>query len=250
MYLIGNWKMHLNVKESIHFAQEIKQHIGRETSASVVLCPPYVSLEVLSSLLEMSPIELGAQNMHFEEVGAFTGEISPLMIKDFCKYVIVGHSERRQFFGEDDEMVNKKVLSALKHDLRPILCIGEDLATFEANKTFVHLEHQLVTALKDITNEQLSRMLIAYEPCWAIGSGHIPKRDDIDRIGKFIALQISKMYDLSDQASCPIIYGGSVQSHNLVDIVTLPHIEGVLVGGASIEAAEFCSMYDTLIRIQ
>lgn len=247
-YLVGNWKMHTSVKEGIRLAQHIKQGVASTDDVTVILCPPFTHLDAMHGLFDVSPMELGAQNMYFEDSGAYTGEISPFMIADYCRYVILGHSERRVVFSENSTLIQKKVRAALNHDIKPILCVGESLDIYEQQKTFNFLEEELTTSLKGIDPAELGSLLIAYEPCWAIGSGHTPYRDEIERVAKFLTVTTRKVFD-NPELNIPILYGGSVKANNVAEFASLPHISGVLVGGASIRAEEFCAIHAAMAQL-
>jgi len=246
-YAIANWKMNTTLKEGLRLAQGIKSSASDSENTKVIICPPFMSLEVISSLFEISDISVGAQNMHYEESGAYTGEISPSMLQEYVDYVIIGHSERRNIFNETDELIQKKVKSALDHDITPILCIGESKETYDSKETYKFLENQLKNSLKGINKDEIKKIIFAYEPIWAIGSGSTPDKNEIEQITKFIELTIQKFFLDNATDSIPILYGGSVTSFNVLDFVSLPHVQGVLVGGASLDAEEFAKI---ITRIQ
>jgi triosephosphate isomerase len=240
--IAGNWKMHYGPRMASSFALEIIPALGKllteYPSMLCLLCPPAISLsavrEVLDALL-FQRIELGAQNMHFEEKGAFTGEISPLMVRELCTSVILGHSERRAYFGESDELVNRKTQAALHHGLRPIVCVGESLADHEAGKTEAVIRSQVLQSLAHLRDERACDVVIAYEPVWAIGTGKACPGEEAQRTIALIRSLYADMYGPEAAASVRILYGGSVTSANIAEYVAQPDIDGALVGGASLK---------------
>ncbi|MBI2649916.1 triose-phosphate isomerase [Candidatus Woesearchaeota archaeon] len=245
--IAANWKMNKTIKESVLFIEEFKKIIKNEKNAEIVICPPFTALTALSKELKNSNIKIGAQNMHFEEAGAFTGEISPLMLKETgCEYVILGHSERREIFGEDDLLVNKKIIAALKHGLSPILCIGENLEQKNQGKTKNIIENQLKNCLKSIDKSQMESITIAYEPVWAISRGNpshkAATKEDAEEGHKFIRSVIEKMFDTAISKNIRIIYGGSMKPENARELLSMPDIDGGLVGNASLDAKSFAEI--------
>ena len=241
--IAGNWKMNMTDGETKQFINDLKcLDISDNVEACII--SPFTSLKTLTEDLRNSSISTGAQNMYYEECGAFTGEISPNMLKDLgVDYVIIGHSERRNLFNEDDELLNKKIVSALKHDIKPILCCGENLEHRESNRHEEVVESQIRLDLKGINEKDImSKLVIAYEPIWAIGTGKTASSDDAQSMCKFIRNLLSKMYskDLAD--SVRIQYGGSVKPENILDIMSKEDIDGALVGGASLEAESFSKL--------
>src|SRR3989338_5399388 len=241
--IAANWKMNKTVKESISFVKEFEK-IVNEKDVDIVICPAFTSLNVVANEIKNSSIKLGAQNMHFEDSGAYTGEISSLMLKEIgCEYVILGHSERREFFGEDDTLISKKVASALKHSLKPILCVGETFEQREKGRAKEVLENQLKGCLADVTKEQMKNVTIAYEPVWAISRGNpnvkAATKEDAEDAHKFIRGLLSKMYGSSTAKTVRIIYGGSMKPENAKELLSLPDIDGGLVGNASLDAKSF-----------
>jgi triosephosphate isomerase len=205
-----------------------------------VVCPPATSLSVVHDLLKGSGIGVGAQNMHWEESGAFTGEISPSMVNEFCQYVILGHSERRQFFGDTDETVNHKTRVALTHALIPIVCVGETLAENESGQTANVVIRQVADGLKGIDPARASTIVIAYEPIWAIGTGRASTGPDADNVvAKYIRPTLAGMFGSRTAAAVRVLYGGSVKADNAAEFFNQPEIDGALVGGASLKAADF-----------
>ena len=238
--IAGNWKMNTTVNEAVNLVKEMKDDLEKIPGVDKVICPPFVSLAPLKELVEGSTIKLGAQNLYFAEKGAYTGEISPLMLAALCEYVIIGHSERRQYFGENGDMVNKKVAAALKAGLIPILCIGENLAENEAGKTEEVVTGQLKAALENI--DDIDGLTLAYEPIWAIGTGRAATGEQANETISIIRNCISGIYDRRVSREIRILYGGSVTAANTAVFMSQPDIDGALVGGASLKAAEFISI--------
>ncbi len=238
--IAGNWKMNTTVSEAVKLVREMLPGLESIDNVDRVICPPFVSLSAVKELLKGSPVKLGAQNMYFEERGAYTGEVSPLMLAELCQYVIIGHSERRQYFGETGEIVNKKVLAAFKVGLEPILCIGEKLEENEAGRAEAVVTEQLGSSLAGI--EDLSRLIIAYEPVWAIGTGRAATGEQANEIIGLIRNHISRQYGNSIARDLRILYGGSVTADNTTEFMRQPEIDGALVGGASLKADQFLSI--------
>ncbi|MDO5047722.1 MAG: triose-phosphate isomerase [Anaerococcus sp.] len=240
--IVGNWKMNKTVSEASQLLEEIK-NLDLDSEVEAGVCTPAIDLLVAKEKLEDTGVNFGAQNMYFEESGAFTGEISPTMLTDIgAKYVILGHSERREYFKEDDELINKKVISALDHGLTPILCCGESLEEREADKQEDKVKSQIEADLKDVSSEDIEKVIIAYEPIWAIGTGKTASSDDADKMCGFIRSIIEDKYgtDLSEKVR--IQYGGSVKPNNVVELMGKENIDGALVGGASLKASDFESL--------
>ena len=239
-FVAGNWKMNTTVAEAEKLVYDMLDTLDRINGVEKVLCPPFVSLVAVSMMLQDSSLKLGAQNMHFESKGAYTGEISPLMLKELCEFVILGHSERRWYFGETDEMVNKKVKAALIHGLKPILCVGERLEENEAGETEEVLMKQVTADLSGI--KPISGLMIAYEPVWAIGTGKAASGKQAAAAIKFIRDVLAKLWGRDLAEDLRILYGGSVTSSNIAEFIFQPEIDGALVGGASLKAEEFSSI--------
>lgn len=236
----GNWKMNMTIAEATALVREMRHELQEIQGVERVLCPPFTALSVVGELIQATPIGLGAQDMHWEDKGAFTGEISPLMIKELCKYVIIGHSERRQFFGETDETVNKKVKAAFKHSLIPIICVGENLKQNEAGETEAFVSGQVKGALKDLMPALVETLIVAYEPIWAIGTGKAATAAGANAvIGLTVRGTMASLYGEAVANKVRIQYGGSVTPDNIVEFMTQPEIDGALVGGASLSAAKF-----------
>lgn len=238
--IAGNWKMHKTLKEALALVLEIKEAVTGYNGVEVVVCPPFTALVPVAESLKGTDIAVGAQNVHWEDKGAYTGEISPVMLRDAgCRYVIVGHSERRQYFGETDENVNRKAKAILAHGLTPILCVGETLAEREAGITEKVVRTQTEAGLAALTEEQAAGMVIAYEPVWAIGTGKTASDEDARQVISFIRGIIEELHGPGAAGRVRIQYGGSVKPANTVGLMAKPDIDGALVGGASLEAASY-----------
>lgn len=239
--IAGNWKMNKSPIDVKAFMENFPSLV-KDTENEVILCVPFVDLIEATELAKGTNIKIGAQNMHFEEKGAFTGEVSPKMLKDIdVEYVIIGHSERREYFNETDETVNKKLKSAFKYGLKPILCVGETLAQREAGITKDFVTDQVEKALDGLTNEEIAGTIIAYEPIWAIGTGKTASKEDANEVCTWIREKINSKYgDVSKDVI--IQYGGSVKSSNAKVLFNMSDIDGGLVGGASLDAEEFAKI--------
>ena len=237
--IAGNWKMNMLPNETISMITELAPKV-KDTKNEVILCIPYTDLFYASLTAQGTNIKIGAQNMHYEEKGAYTGEISGSMLRSIgVEYVIIGHSERRQYFAETDETVNKKVKAAFKNGLKPIVCVGETLEEREAGKTVEIITNQTKLALEGLTNEQVENTIIAYEPIWAIGTGKTATSEDANNSIKEIRNKIAEIYGQNTASRVIIQYGGSVKSSNAKELFTTSDIDGGLVGGASLKAEEF-----------
>jgi len=240
--MAGNWKMHKTVREAVELATDLKARLADTRGVDVVLCPPYTALADVGRTIAGSQLELGAQNMHWEPSGAFTGEISGPMLWDLgCTYVIVGHSERRRLFGETDEGVRRKVAAALANELFPILCVGESLEEREDGRTERILQTQARIATMDVTPEQASQIVVAYEPVWAIGTGRPATGEEAGRVAGLLRKWLGEWFG-EPAASVRILYGGSVTPQTIGDFTRQPEVDGALVGGASLEAASFAAI--------
>ena len=241
MVIAGNWKMHNDLNETVNLISGIKNLLEEsELKCDVIVAPPFTSLETASTLVKDSPIKLSAQNMHFEDKGAFTGEISNSMLKSVgCEYVILGHSERRSIFGESNEIINKKIVKALSVGLKPIFCVGETLEERENNVTEKVIEEQIRKGLENVSETDLSNVIVAYEPVWAIGTGKVASPEQAQDVHKFIRDLISKMYNSNIAENLTIQYGGSVKPDNAAGLLSKPDIDGALVGGACLVAESF-----------
>lgn len=237
--IAGNWKMNMLPNEAMDFIDKLGSQI-KETENEVILCVPYIDLFYSLLTAQGTNIKIGAQNMHYEESGAYTGEVSGRMLKSLgVEYVIIGHSERRQYFNETDEIVNKKVKAALNSGLKPIICIGESLEERESGKTVDIITNQIEEALKEITEEQIENIIVAYEPIWAIGTGKTATAEDANNSIKAIRDKISQIYGQNVADGVIIQYGGSVKSTNAKELFEMSDIDGALVGGASLKPGEF-----------
>jgi triosephosphate isomerase len=237
--IAGNWKMNKTPKEAVQLIDELKGLI-QNTAAEVAVCPPFVALSDVLKAVEGSNIKVGAQNMHHKDNGAYTGEISPVFLQAMnIDYVILGHSERRQYFGETNEEINKKLAAALKHGLKPILCVGETLEEREQGITFDLIKTQVHTCLSGLQEFKLDELVVAYEPVWAIGTGRTATKEDANEVIAFIREQLKEVLDERLSLNIRILYGGSVKSSNIRELMEMPEIDGALVGGASLEAEEF-----------
>jgi triosephosphate isomerase len=239
-FMAGNWKMNKTVGEALDLVRELKASISGVQRVEVAVAPPFTALYAVHKELEGSPIHLAAQNLYWEEKGAFTGEISPLMLKEVgCYYVIIGHSERRQFFGETDETVNRRIKATLAQSLKVIFCIGETLKEREEGKTFSMIERQVDGGLRGLGDREMKNMVIAYEPVWAIGTGKTATPEQAEEVHRFIRGRLGKLYSGGISEEIRIQYGGSVTPENIQGLMNQPNIDGALVGGASLKAESF-----------
>lgn len=239
----GNWKMNKTVAEAVELVSQLKRRLLDVQNREILVCPPFVSIVIVKEIVKNSNIKLGAQNMYFEKSGAFTGEVSPVMLKDIgCEYVIIGHSERRQYFGETDESVNKKMRVAFENGLTPIVCIGETLQQREKNETFSVIEKQVKTGLTGLTVEQSNKLVIAYEPVWAIGTGKTATPQQAEEVHAYIRKLYAEIYGNNSAESVRILYGGSIKPDNFSEIMKQSNIDGGLVGGASLKADDFIKL--------
>lgn len=241
--IAGNWKMNMNLQQSQKLMSEIINGLGKDSRTEVIVCPPFTSLSEVSSLLKGTQVKLGAQNMYYEESGAYTAEISADMLKSVgCEYVILGHSERRVIFNESDALINKKIKTALSKGLKPIFCIGELLEQRESDKTMEVVSSQVEKGLEGITAEQMENVIIAYEPVWAIGTGKTATPQQAQEVHLFIRELVAKTFSSSVAESIIIQYGGSVNSGNSGELLSQKDIDGALVGGACLKADSFLSI--------
>lgn len=238
--IAANWKMFKTVGEAISFVKSIQKETGACVDREVLIAPPFTALNEVRSILTQRGYTLGAQNCHWEEKGAFTGEISPIMLKDLgCEYVIVGHSERRQMFGETDETVRLKAAAVFKAGMTPVICVGEVLDQREQGKTFEVVVSQVGGALKGLGTAQAERLVIAYEPVWAIGTGRTATPGQAQEVHAFIRERIASLFNKEVEKKVRILYGGSVKPDNIDALMAEPDIDGALVGGASLEVGSF-----------
>ena len=241
--IAGNWKMNKTATEAAALVTEIKRDVFDVDNVDILVCPPFTALAVVGDVIRDSNVSLGAQNMYFEDKGAYTGEVSTTMLKDCgCTHVIIGHSERRTIFNESDETINKKVKKALEANLIPVLCIGEKLKEREANKTFEVITNQLEGDLADIDSDNMKKIIIAYEPVWAIGTGKTATSEQAQEAHAFIRNLIKEKYDSSVADGIIILYGGSMKPANVEELISQPDVDGGLIGGASLEAASFVEL--------
>ena len=239
-FVAGNWKMFKSVAEARHLVAEMLPGLQTIGGVDKVLCPPFTALLAVNAMLEGTGIGLGAQNMHWETSGAFTGEVAPAMVAELCHYVILGHSERRTYFGETDATVNKKVRAALEHGLTPIVCIGETLNEYEAKLTAEVVLRQVKLGLADVTLPDGEGLVIAYEPVWAIGTGKASTGPDANAVVANVIRQVlSDLFGNEIAQSIRVLYGGSVKADNAAEFFDQPEIDGALVGGASLKSGEF-----------
>jgi len=239
--LVANWKMNHSLKSANDFAKKFIPLV-KDSRNKIIICPPFPLLPAMKENFFRTAILLGAQNAYFENSGAFTGETSPALLKDFCAHVIIGHSERRNIFSETDEIVNKKILLALENNLIPIVCIGESLEVREKNSAEKFLGSQLSNSLKNLNEPQISKIIIAYEPIWAIGTGKTASPQQAQETHAFVRNWLSKKYSLQLAQKIPILYGGSAKPENAKSLLSQKDIDGLLVGGASLDAELFAKI--------
>ncbi len=248
-FIAGNWKMHKTVSEATALAEALREALADVGTMELAVCPPATALDAVRRVLAGSNIGVGAQNMHWEEQGAFTGEIAPPMVAELAQYVILGHSERRQYFGETDETVNRKIKAALAHGLTPIVCVGENLAQNQAGETIPFVRSQIEGAFAGLSAEEARRLVLAYEPIWAIGTGLTATPEAADRIiREAIRDVLAALYDRETAEAIRVQYGGSVKPHNIAAFIVMPEIDGALVGGASLKADSFSAIVHNAIQ--
>lgn len=232
--------MNKTVEEAVQLVSAMLSGLEAVSSVENLICPPYIAVPGVAELLKSSPVALGAQNLYWEEKGAYTGEVSPEMVAEFCQYVIIGHSERRAYFGETDETVNRRVKAALAYDLIPVVCVGETLEQNEAGETNLVVARQMQDGLSGFAIESADQLVIAYEPVWAIGTGKAAYPDDASRvIGDVIRPALAKLFGEEISQGVRVLYGGSVKPGNAADFFNEEEVDGALVGGASLKAADF-----------
>ena len=251
-FVAGNWKMNKTVAESRHLVSELAPGLQAIDGVDTVLCPPFTSLLAVAALLEGTDIRLGAQNIHWETAGAFTGEISPLMVAEYCQYVILGHSERRAYFRETDETVNRKIKTALAHDLTPILCVGETFEENEAERTQEVVSRQVQDGLNGMERmfepDNKRSLVVAYEPIWAIGTGMAATADGAAAVvSDVIRPALSDLFGEAFAQNVRVLYGGSVKGGNAAEFFSQPEIDGGLIGGASLKVADFIEIVQAAI---
>ncbi len=238
--IAGNWKMHLTIGEAVSLAQEIAKSCQGLEGREVMIAPAATAIAAVAEAVAGSPVLVGGQNVAWEQQGAYTGEISPLMLKDAgATMAIIGHSERRHIFGEDNTMVNQRMTGALAFGLTPVLCVGETLDEREEGLTLKVLEVQVCEGLKDVASEQAGQVVVAYEPVWAIGTGKTASKEQAQEVHRFIRDVLGDLYEKKLAEHIRILYGGSVKPDNVDDLMAMPDIDGALVGGAALQAASF-----------
>jgi len=239
-FVAGNWKMNKTVEQASLLVADLLPGLQAIEKIDRVLCPPYTSLMVISQMTAGTAIGLGAQNMHWEASGAFTGELAPAMVKEFCDYVILGHSERRAYFAETDETVNKKVKAAFAQGLTPIVCVGETLEENEAGRTAEVVKREVLEGFKGLDTANAEKLVVAYEPIWAIGTGKAASAEQAEEIiGSIVRASLAQSFGEAVAEKIRILYGGSVKAHNAADFFAKPNIDGGLIGGASLKAEDF-----------
>ncbi|MBC5637838.1 triose-phosphate isomerase [Ornithinibacillus sp. BX22] len=243
--IAGNWKMNKTLTEATQFVDEVVKSIPADEKVEAIVCAPFPHLATLVEKTKGTNLKISAQNMHFEDNGAFTGEVSPVMLKDLgVSHVVIGHSERREYFAETDETVNKKTHAAFNHGLTPIVCVGETLEQREANETMSLVETQVKKALEGLTNDQVAQTIIAYEPVWAIGTGKTASNEDANEVCAHIRNVVKSLTDEATAEAVVIQYGGSVKPSNVDELLAQSDIDGALVGGASLEADSFLQLVE------
>jgi len=241
--IAGNWKMHKTVDQARETARQLAALAADADGVEAMIAPPFTALAPVAEVLGQGPVRLGAQNLFHEDEGAFTGEVSaPMLVSAGCRYVIIGHSERRQYFGETDRTVNLKIAAALRAGLKPIFCIGESETEREAQKTFSVLDKQVRKGLEGFSLAQLSLLVMAYEPVWAIGTGKTASPQQAQEVHAFVRSLLAEMYDTALAQSVRILYGGSVKPANVRELMALADVDGALVGGASLDAGTFSQL--------
>jgi triosephosphate isomerase (TIM) len=248
-FVAGNWKMNKTVAEARELVSVMGKELKNVKGVEKVLCPPFMSLVAVANLIGGTDLGLGAQNMHWEDKGAFTGETAPGMVKEFCNYVILGHSERRTYFGETDETVNKKVLAAQKHGLTPIVCVGETLAEYEAGQTADVVRRQTLGGLKGVDPAFAPKIVVAYEPVWAIGTGRASSGENAEAVHRdVVRAALKDLFGAETAQAIRILYGGSVTGANAAEFFGQPDIDGALVGGASLKSDDFITIAKAAVK--
>ncbi len=251
LFVAGNWKMNLNAAQSAALAHGLKDEIGGVEDVTLAVCPPYVYLQNVADILDGTQIGVGGQNMYTEAEGAYTGEISGGMLLDVgCRYVILGHSERRHVMGEPDEFIHTKVLKALECGLDPIICVGETIEQRRADRTADVVSGQLTSALEDVSADQMARVTIAYEPVWAIGTGETATPDQAEDVHAMLRTLLEEAYGEDVAEATVIQYGGSVKPANAAELLGMPNVDGALVGGASLKAETFAPIVRAAQELQ
>ncbi len=249
--IAGNWKMNKTSADGVALVRDIVAAVGKNADVDILVCPPFTALESVGKTLEGSNVKLGAQNMHHEASGAFTGEVSASMLRSiFATYVILGHSERRTYFAENDEFINKKVLAALKNQLKPVLCVGETLAERESGATLKVVQKQVEGGLAGVSKEQASSIVLAYEPVWAIGTGKVATTEQAQEVHAFIRGLLVKLFGDAIAQKVRILYGGSMKPANAPELLAQKDIDGGLIGGASLEARSFVELVTAATQVK
>ncbi len=249
--IAGNWKMNKTPSDGVALANDLVTAIGKQSDVDVVVCPPFTALESVGKALEGSNVKLGAQNMHFEASGAFTGQVSaPMLRAIFTTHVILGHSECRTLFGETDELVNKKVLAALKNQLRPIFCVGETLSERESGSTLKVVQTQVEKGLEGVSKEMAANLVVAYEPVWAIGTGRVATTEQAQEVHAFIRGLLAKLFTEPVAQRVRILYGGSMKPANAPELLAQKDIDGGLIGGASLESRSFVELVTSAASVK
>ena len=251
-FVAGNWKMNTTVTEAEALSSSLRRDLDTLPGVDVALCPPFISLERVSRALEGSSLKVGAQNMHYEDKGAFTGEVSPAMLQGMCQLVILGHSERRNLFGETDDLVNRKVHKALEVGLRPILCVGERLEERQEGREEAVVSASLAACLEGMASPGglPDGLIVAYEPVWAIGTGLAATGEQAQAMSALIRRLLADLYGQQDAEAVPILYGGSVTPANIAEFVSQPDIDGALAGGASLDAQQFAEIVRVTAKVR
>jgi len=243
-YIIGNWKMNLNVHEASLFVSKLTQSVPIKRGVEAVICPSFIALQPLSLQVNHRQLKLGAQDCYWRDSGAFTGEISATQLRGLAQYALIGHSERRNIFGEDDREIRFKVQAALRNGLTPVLCVGETEFEYTEGDTMHVLNDHIAGGLLNVDSDQVKDIIIAYEPVWAIGSGRIPKPSEIEKAVEIIRTQVTHMFGKTIAENVPILYGGSANLTNAKTILNIKGVDGLLIGGASLIAPEFSGMVE------
>ncbi|MCE7936886.1 triose-phosphate isomerase [Candidatus Saccharibacteria bacterium CPR2] len=248
--IAGNWKMNLNVSQGSVLVHRLQERIKTTKNVEVILCPSFVSLQPLSLQIDRRKFKLGAQNAYFEDEGAFTGEVSIAMLRDLASYIIVGHSERRHKFGENDDLIAKKVAACVRNDIAPILCVGETASERAAKETKQTVHDQLSVGVRDLTSQNIKHLVVAYEPVWAIGSGRLPKPHEVEEVTSLIRSTIAHIYGQNVAEKIRILYGGSVNPDITKGYLEIEGIDGFLVGGASLNYEYFSRIVATAQELE
>jgi triosephosphate isomerase len=248
--IAGNWKEHFTVSEASQFLHRLEETVVNHHSIETVLFPNILTLQPLSVQLDRRKFRLGAQDGYFQDAGAYTGEVSMAMLRDLVHYVLVGHSERRHIFGENDDIVAKKTQAAIRNGIMPVVCVGETLQERLSNETKQVLHNQITSGLLNLTSREVGAVVIAYEPVWAIGTGEFAKPDQVEEVVKYIRTQIAGLFGDKTAANVRILYGGSVDENNAASYLSLDDCDGALIGGASLNQHKFSNIVESAYRVQ